>query len=97
MKIVSGEKKEIRLVIPKETGEQTCPEIRNLSRNKGLFLGYGAIWGDGISGRVFLERAAGRAGGRASKGKQNYFWTRLLISGRVFLERAAGRAGGRGL
>ena len=35
-------------------GEQTCPEIRDLSRNKGLFLRYGATGGDGISGRVLL-------------------------------------------
>ena len=89
--------------------EQTCPEIRNISRNKGLFLGYGAIWGDGISGRVFLFLDAsswsGRPGGRAGEQAR----ASKIISGDVFLfldasswsgrpgGRAGGRAGGRGL
>ena len=83
--------------------EQTCPEIRNLSRNKGLFLGYGAIWGDGISGRVFLFLDAsswsGRPGGRAGEQAR----ASKIISGDVFLfldasswsGRPGGRAGGR--
>ena len=67
------------------TREQTCPEIRDLSRNKGLFLRYGATGGYGISGRVLLFLDASW-----------YFWTRRGISARVHNERAAGRAGGRG-
>ena len=73
------------MCLPNNLREQTCPEIRDLSRNKGLFLRYGATGGDGISGRVLLFLDA-----------SCYFWTRRGISARVHNERAAGRAGGRG-
>ena len=70
-------------------GEQTCPEIMDLSRNKGLFLRYGASGGDGISGRVvvFLHAfiTSGRPGGRAGGGRM----------AKLFLDTSSGeRAGG---